>query len=60
MPIAAPRFSGGNAALKSASPSGMIKAEPAPWTARAPISQATLGASALTAEAAANRPSPTA
>jgi hypothetical protein len=60
MPIAAPRFSGGNAALSSASPSGMISAEPAPCMARAAISQPTSGASALAAEAAAKSPSPAA
>jgi hypothetical protein len=59
-PIAAPRFSGGNAAVSSASASGMVKAAPAPWTARAPITQPTSGASALTAEAAENNPRPAA
>jgi hypothetical protein len=57
-PIAAPRFSGGNAALSSVSPSGMMSAEPAPWSARAAISVPTSGASALAADAAAKRPSP--
>ena len=60
MPIAAPRRSGGNAALSSARPSGMISAAPAPCTARAAISLPTSGASAPAADAAANRPSPTA
>jgi hypothetical protein len=60
IPIAAPRFSGGNAAESSARPSGMIRAEPAPWTARAAISVPTSGASAAAAEDAANSPRPTA
>jgi hypothetical protein len=60
IPIAAPRFSGGKAALSSARPSGISRAEPAPCTARAPISQPTLGASAQTADAAANKARPTA
>ena len=57
-PIAAPLRSGGNAALSSARPSVSTSAAPAPWTARAAISQPTLGASALAADAPANRPSP--
>ena len=60
IPIAAPRFSGGNAALKSARPSGISSAEPAPCTARAAISQPTLGASAHAADATANKASPAA
>ena len=60
MPIAAPRFSGGNAALSSARPSGMISAPPAPCAARPAISQPTSGASAQPAEATAKTPSPTA
>ena len=58
IPIAAPRRSGGKAALSSASPSGMISAAPAPCTARAAISQPTSGASAQAADAAANSPKP--
>ena len=58
IPIAAPRFSGGNAALSSARPSGMISAAPAPWTARAAISQPTSGASAHAADATANSAEP--
>ena len=58
MPIAAPRFAGGNAALSSASPSGISSAAPAPWTARAAISQPTSGASAQAADAAVKRPRP--
>ena len=58
MPIAAPRFSGGKAALSSVRPSGTIKAEPAPWSARAAINVPASGASAAAAEAAANKPSP--
>jgi hypothetical protein len=60
IPIAAPRLSVGNATLSSARPSGMISADPAPCTARAAISQPTLGASAPAADAAANSPTPTA
>jgi hypothetical protein len=58
IPIAAPRFSAGNAALSSARPSGMISAAPAPCAARAPISTPTSGASAAAADAAANTPRP--
>ena len=58
IPIAAPRRSGGKAALSSASPSGTSSAEPAPCAARAAISQPTLGASAHPADAAVNNPSP--
>jgi hypothetical protein len=58
IPIAAPRFSGGNAALSSARPSGMISADPAPCTARAAINVPTSGASAAAADDAANNPSP--
>ena len=60
IPIAVPRRSAGKAALNSASPSGMISAAPAPWTARAAISQPASGASAQTADAVANSPSPVA
>ena len=60
MPIAAPRFSGGNAALSRASPSGMISAAPAPCRARATISDSTFGASAQAADEAVNTASPTA
>ena len=60
MPIAAPRRSGGNAALSSASPSGTISAAPAPCAARAAMSVPASGASAAAAEAAANSPRPTA
>jgi hypothetical protein len=60
IPIAAPRFSGGKAAVRSARPSGISSAAPAPWAARAAISQPTSGASAHAAEAAVKRPSPTA
>ena len=51
IPIAAPRCSGGNAALSSARPSGISSAAPAPCTARAAISQPTSGASAQAADA---------
>ena len=59
-PIAAPRFSVGKAPLRSARPSGMTSAAPAPWTARAAISKPMLGASAQAAEAAENSASPAA
>ena len=52
MPSAQPRRSGGNAALSSASASGMTTAAPTPWTARAAISAPTPGASAHAADAA--------
>ena len=58
IPIAAPRFSRGKAALSNASPSGISSAEPAPCTARAAISQPTPGASAHPAEAPVNSVSP--
>ena len=57
-PIAAPRFSGGKAAVSSVSPSVSTSAAPAPWAARAATRKPTLGASAAAAEAAANRPNP--
>ena len=57
-PIAAPLRSGGKAALRSARPSVSTSAAPAPWTARAAISQPMPGASAEAADAAAKRPSP--
>jgi hypothetical protein len=60
IPIAAPRFSGGNAALSSARPSGMISAPPAPCSARAAMSQPASGASAQAADAAANSVRPAA
>ena len=58
MPIAVPRFSGGNAAVSSASASGRMNAAPAPWTARAAISMPTLELSAHAAEAAENSAEP--
>ena len=58
MPIAAPRCSGGKAALSSASPSGMMSAAPTPWSARAAISLPASGASAHSAEAKANSAEP--
>ena len=57
-PIACPLRSGGKAALSSARPSVSTSAAPDPWSARAAISQPTLGASALAADAAANRANP--
>jgi len=60
IPIAQARRSGGKAALRSASESGITSAAPAPCTARAAISQPTPGASAHAADAATNRPSPAA
>jgi len=60
MPIAAPRRSGGNAALSNARPSGMISAAPAPCSARPAVSKPALGAGADPTEASVNRPSPVA
>ena len=60
MPIAAPRFSGGKAALSRARPSGMISAAPAPWSARAAISVSTFGASAQAADETVKTARPTA
>ena len=60
IPIAAPRRSGGNAALNSANPSVSRSAAPSPCTARAPISQPTFGARAQAAEASANSTRPAA
>ena len=60
IPIAAPRRSGGNAALSSARPSGITSAAPTPCAARAAISQPTPGASAHSADATVNIPRPTA
>ncbi len=52
IPIAAPRRSGGKAALSRARPSGTRSAEPAPCRARAAMSTPTFGASAQAADAA--------
>src|SRR5262249_59654282 len=52
IPMAAPRFSAGKAALISVSVSGITIAAPAPCTARAAISAPTLGEGAAAAEAA--------
>jgi hypothetical protein len=56
IPSAFALCSGGNAALRRASASGIITAAPAPWTARATISQAMLWASAAAADPATNNP----
>src|SRR3954454_10899429 len=45
-PIAAPRLSGGKAAVSSVSPSVSTSAAPAPWAARAATRKPTPGASA--------------
>jgi hypothetical protein len=58
MPIAVPRFSGGKAAVSSASASGRMNAAPAPCTARAAIRKPTSVLSAHAADASENRPSP--
>ena len=58
IPIAAPRRSGGKAALSSASPSGTSSAAPAPCTARAAISQPTSGASAHAGRGGREQPEP--
>ena len=60
IPIAAPRFSAGNAALSSARPRVMTSAAPAPWTARPAISHPMPGASAQAAEETVKRASPAA
>jgi hypothetical protein len=57
-PRAPARRSGGKAAVRKASASGMIAAEPAPWTARAAISVVGSPAKAHHAEAAAKRSPP--
>ncbi len=57
-PRAFPRSSRGNATLSSAIASGITSAAPAPWTARAAISQPMVGASAHAADAAVNSPRP--
>jgi hypothetical protein len=49
-PSASPRFSGGTAALRSVSVSGITIAPPTPCTARATLSASTLGASAAATE----------
>jgi hypothetical protein len=58
-PSALGRSRGANAAPSSASASGITSAAPAPWTARAAISQPTSGERAHPAEAAASSPTPT-
>ena len=50
IPIAAPRLSGGNASLISASVSGSSTAAPEPWITRPAISTPADGASAATAD----------
>ena len=59
-PIAVPRFSAGNAAVRIASASGRMNAAPAPWTARAAIRKPASGLSAHAADASENRARPTA
>ena len=58
MPSAAPRRSGGNAAVIIVSVSGMIAAPPMPSSARAAISVPAFGASAPAAEATVNSSTP--
>ena len=60
IPIAAPRRSGGKAALSSVSPSGMMNAAPTPCSARAAISAPAPGASAHSADATVNSARPAA
>ena len=60
MPIAAPRRSGGKAALRSARPSGITNAAPMPCSARPAISQPMSGASAQPADASVKRATPAA
>ena len=58
IPIAAPRRSGGKAALSSARPSGTSSAAPAPCSGARGDQQPTLGASAQAADAAAKSARP--
>jgi hypothetical protein len=58
IPSADARRSGGNAALTIARASGMTSAPPAPWTARAAISQPAFGASPHAADAVTNSARP--
>lgn len=58
-PIAAPRFSAGNAALISVRVSGMTIAAAAPCTALAAISAPTVGETAAATDAAVKAPIPT-
>ena len=60
MPMAAPRRSGGNAALSKVRDRGTKSAAPAPWTTRAAISHEMLVETAQAAEDAAKRISPSA
>ena len=60
IPSARARSFAGYAALRSVSPSGITSAAPAPWMARAAISEPTFGASAQAAEASEKSPSPAA
>ncbi len=57
-PSASPRRSGGTAALRIVSVSGITIAAPRPWTARARLSSSTLGASAAPTEAAVKTATP--
>ena len=50
MPIAVPRWRGGNVAEMIESVAGFMSAAPAPWTTRAPIRNPALGASAQASE----------
>lgn len=54
IPIASPRFAGGNASASRVRVSGVAIAAPIPWIARAPISSPVEGASAAAAEEAVN------
>ena len=60
MPMAQARRCGGNPADSSANASGRTSAPPAPWAALAAISTPAFGASAHAADAAVNKPRPTA
>ena len=58
IPSALARCCGGRPALSRASASGSVTAAPAPWTARAAISQPMFCASAQAADPAVNAPCP--
>jgi hypothetical protein len=57
-PIARPRRPTGSASASSVRLSGATTAAPAPWTARAAMSAAVLGATAASAEATVKSPRP--
>ena len=58
VPIAVPRWCGGNAWVISASVAGIMNAAPTPWTARKATSIVSLGDSPISAAAAPNTMTP--